>query len=121
MVDGFDADATRRLSNEIRGAGHQVLGALGRHGARTFLRALVPELVVIPTEDATRVREWTSDLGLTGLVFMEVPQKAPDGAGQQVLRRFAGEPEPEAFALRRNAERNDHRARRRSHGRSISA
>ncbi|MFO0749401.1 MAG: hypothetical protein U1F43_27600 [Myxococcota bacterium] len=79
MVAGFDPEVTRRLSQELRAAGHQVLGALGRHGARTFLRAVVPDLVVVPSEDTARVREWTADLGLA-LAFVEVDGHAPDGA-----------------------------------------
>jgi len=93
IVAGFEAEATRRLSQELRAAGHQVLGAQGRHGTRTFLHATSPDVVVVPTGDVAKVREWTADLGMT-LALVEVPAGAPDGLGVVALRRFAGEPEP---------------------------
>jgi hypothetical protein len=74
LVVGFGPDDTRRLSQELREAGHHVLGALGKQGAWTFLRATTLDVVVVPTgPDGERARGWVSELGVE-VAFVEVPR-----------------------------------------------
>ncbi|PKN57338.1 MAG: hypothetical protein CVU56_11440 [Deltaproteobacteria bacterium HGW-Deltaproteobacteria-14] len=64
LVAGYSQDETHRVSAELRSAGHQVLGALGRSGARTFVKVVTPDLVVVPTAEVDTVRGWITDLGV---------------------------------------------------------
>ncbi|MCB9731535.1 MAG: hypothetical protein H6745_02745 [Deltaproteobacteria bacterium] len=65
LVAGYPQDETRRLSERLREEGHQVLGAVGRHGARTFVKVVTPDCVLVPAgEDGERVRGWLEELGV---------------------------------------------------------
>ena len=74
MVVGFTADAMRGLTHELRAAGHHVLGAVGKQGAWTFLRAAAWDVVLVPRgADGERARSWVDELGL-GLAVIAVPE-----------------------------------------------
>ncbi len=90
LVVGFDVEETRRLSHELRLAGHHVLGAVGKQGAWTFLRAIQPDVVVIPRgPDGERARGWVTEVGVD-VAFIDVP---PGVDAAPRLARFArGEP-----------------------------
>ena len=120
LVVGFEVEETRRLSQELRAAGHQVLGAVGKQGAWTFLRAISPDVVVIPSgEGGARARGWVLEVGAE-VAFVEVPVGAD--AVARVDRFVRGEPieepslavarEPEdevtTSALLRNAHEDEH-------------
>ena len=98
LVVGFDVEETRRLSQELRTAGHQVLGAVGKQGAWTFLRAIAPDVVVIPSgSDGARARGWVLEVAADA-AFVEVPH---DGDAVVRVARFSRgepteEPEPES-------------------------
>lgn len=65
LVAGYDQEETRRLSGALRTAGHKVLGAVGRHGARTFVRVITPDCVMVPTgAPGEEVRGWLEDVGV---------------------------------------------------------
>jgi len=90
LVVGFDVEETRRLSHELRSAGHQVLGAVGKQSAWTFLRGITPDVVIVPTgADGARARGWVLEVAAEA-AFVEVP----NGADAVVrLARFSrGEP-----------------------------
>jgi len=87
LVAGFEVEEMRRLSEELRAAGHHVLGAAGKQGALTFLRAVLPDVVVVPSgADGEQARGWVLELGLA-VPFFEVPIAGADLA--QRLERFA--------------------------------
>lgn len=48
LVAGFPRDALERLSEELRAAGHQVLGASGKTAAQTFARVTTVEAIIVP-------------------------------------------------------------------------
>lgn len=76
MVVGFSADAMRVLTHELRLAGHHVLGAVGKQGAWTFLRAAPWDLVLVPLgPDGERARGWVDELAL-GIAVLPVPEGA---------------------------------------------
>lgn len=63
LVAGYSQEETNRLSAALRAAGHQVLGASGRHGARTFVKVVTPDLLLLPAgPQAAEVRGWVADL-----------------------------------------------------------
>lgn len=90
LVVGFQVEETRRLSSELRAAGHHVLGAVGKQGAWTFLRAVAPDAVIVPAGvDGERARGWVMELGVE-VAFVEVtpgPEALP-----RLLRQLRGEP-----------------------------
>jgi len=90
MVVGFSAEAMRVLTHELRQAGHHVLGAVGKQGAWTFLRAAPWDLVLVPLgPDGERARGWVDELAL-GVAVLPVPE-GPD-ALQWLGRFMRGEP-----------------------------
>ncbi|MFT7581361.1 MAG: hypothetical protein ACI9MR_003037 [Myxococcota bacterium] len=72
LVAGYAQDELARISDALRGAGHQVMGAPGKHGAQAFVRAVIPDCLMAPGgEGGKRVRIWLA--GLTdGFVWVEV-------------------------------------------------
>ena len=86
LVAGYSQEDTRRLSAELRAAGHQVLGAVGRHGARTFVKVVTPDFVVVPAAGAAIVREWLADFAAQ-LSWVVVPegQEAAAALGRATL------------------------------------
>lgn len=95
MVVGFTSDAMRGLTHELRAAGHHVLGAVGKQGAWTFLRAAPWDVVLVPRgPDGERARSWVDELAL-GLPVIAVPE-GPE-ALEWLGRYLRGEsPEPAA-------------------------
>jgi hypothetical protein len=90
LVVGFAVEETRRLSTELRAAGHHVLGAVGKQGAWTFLRAIAPDAVIVPAgAEGERARSWVLELGVE-VPFVEV-QAGPDSLAK-LLRQLRGEP-----------------------------
>jgi hypothetical protein len=95
MVVGFQAEEMRVLTQELRAAGHHVLGAVGKQGALTFLRAAEWEIVLVPVgPSGERARSWLDELGM-GLPVLAVP---PTVAATSALARYVAggtaEPEP---------------------------
>src|SRR5690349_11537845 len=77
LVVGFGVEDTKRLSQELRAVGHHVLGAVGKQGAWTFLRAITPDVVVIPAgPDGERARGWVAELGIN-VAFTEATPGQP--------------------------------------------
>jgi len=95
LVAGHPQEETRRLSERLRVAGHQVLGAVGRQGARTFAQVVTPDCVLVPAgEDGERVREWLADVaGELCWVCL-----GADGDPLEALRSVGIEDEPESDA-----------------------
>lgn len=95
MVVGFPSDTMRGLTHELRAAGHHVLGAVGKQGAWTFLRAAPWDVVLVPRgPDGERARSWVDELGLD-LPIIAVPEGPP--ALEWLARFLRGEePEPPA-------------------------
>lgn len=90
LVVGFAVEETRRLSTELRAAGHHVLGAVGKQGVATFLRAIAPDAVIVPAGvEGERARSWVVELGVE-VAFVEI-QPGPDGL-PKLLRQLRGEP-----------------------------
>lgn len=90
LVVGFGSEDTRRLSKELRTAGHHVLGAVGKQGVWTFLHAISPDVVLVPEgPDGERAREWVLEV-TRDVDFLDVPP------GVDVVKRLArfmrGEP-----------------------------
>jgi len=110
LVAGYSQDETHRVSAELRTAGHQVLGALGRSGARTFVKVVTPDLVVVPSGEMDTVRSWIADLPVDELRWVCLdpgedavtavagasagasPSSAPPTAYADVTVAEAGEP-----------------------------
>lgn|GEM_PF-1446546 len=87
LIIGFDEDQTRELSRHLRADGHAVLGAQGRHGARTFIHALTPDAVIIPEgPKGALAAGWLEDLA-PSLTFVPVP---PSEAALKVIARALG-------------------------------
>lgn len=83
LVVGFGSEDTRRLSKELRTAGHHVLGAVGKQGVWTFLHAISPDVVLVPEgADGERAREWVLEV-TSEVDFLDVP------AGVDVVTRLA--------------------------------
>lgn len=90
MVVGFPTEVMRGLTHELRGAGHHVLGAVGKQGAWTFLRAAPWDIVLVPRgPDGERARGWVDELGLS-LEVLAVPE-GPE-ALMWLARHLRGEP-----------------------------
>lgn len=111
MVVGFPSEAMRGLTHELRAAGHHVLGAVGKQGAWTFLRAAPWDVVLVPRgTDGERARSWVEELGLA-LPIIAVPEGA---LALEWLARFLRgedpeppEPEPELVEASPRAEAGD--------------
>jgi hypothetical protein len=92
MVVGFQSEEMRVLTHELRAAGHHVLGAVGKQGAHTFLRAAEWEVVLVPRGGAgDKARSWVEELGLA-LPVIAVPANAE---ATEWLARFARGESPE--------------------------
>lgn len=90
LVAGYPQDETRRLSERLREEGHQVLGAVGRHGARTFVKVVTPDCVLVPAgEDGERVRGWLEELGVD-LRWVAVEEGEDPVAALERFRAGAG-------------------------------
>lgn len=94
LIIGFDEEETRELSRLLRAEGHAVLGAQGRHGARTFIHAVTPDAIVVPEgARGDNAMAWLADLPLTPrYVALQVEPAA--GANLDALLR--GEVQPAA-------------------------
>lgn len=102
LVAGYTQEETNRLSAALRGAGHQVLGAAGRHGARTFVKVVTPDLLLLPAgAQAAEVRGWVADLA-PGLAWIAMaPGEDPVATLASTAPRSgppAGAPEPREAA-----------------------
>lgn len=109
MVVGFPSEAMRGLTHELRAAGHHVLGAVGKQGAWTFLRAAPWDVVLVPRgTDGERARSWVEELGLD-LPIIAVPEGAV--ALEWLARFLRGEdpepPEPEPESVSPGASQGD--------------
>lgn len=92
MVVGFPSEAMRGLTHELRAVGHHVLGAVGKQGAWTFLRAAPWDVVLVPRgPDGERARSWVEELGLD-LPIVAVPEGP---LALEWLARFLSGEEPE--------------------------
>ena len=96
LVAGYSQDETHRVSAELRSAGHQVLGALGRSGARTFVKVVTPDLVVVPAAEVDTVRGWIADLGgdLAWVLVDPGADAVRAVAGQVAVVHFDAPPPP---------------------------
>ncbi len=92
MVVGFLSEEMRVLTHELRAAGHHVLGAVGKQGAHTFLRAAEWDVVLVPQGGTgEKARSWVEELGLP-LPVIAVPASVEAAAW---LERFARGESPE--------------------------
>lgn len=92
LIIGFDEEETRELSRVLRAAGHAVLGAQGRHGARTFIHAVTPDAIVVPEGPrGEAAAEWLADLPVAPRF---VPLAVSADAAATLDRRLSGAPEP---------------------------
>ncbi len=92
LIIGFDEEETRELSRVLRAAGHAVLGAQGRHGARTFIHAVTPDAIVVPRGPRGEVAaEWLADVPVTPRF---VPLAVAPDAADTLAARLRGDPEP---------------------------
>ncbi len=97
LVAGYDQEQTRRVSQALREGGHQVLGAVGRHGARTFVKVVTLDAVLVPAgERAARVRGWLEGIA-EALLWVELDAGA-DAACALVEAAAAGGDATEAGA-----------------------
>lgn len=93
LVAGFTAPETQRLSDALLAAGYRVMGAEGRQGARMFVQAASPDVVLIPSgPERDRVLAWFADLDQP-LLFADVPV----GASAEVLARRVQQAEAQAL------------------------